>query len=115
MVRPDAFSYPVVSPPDYRVLVSTLPRQRFSYRLRARVPRGYRAAALGRLVGTRDLGGWVEYHYESKAPSWRIDLAVARFSVARDDTLDLIVYALPGDEVHAERILGEIPPSTGPI
>ncbi len=109
LVRPDAFSYPVPSLPDYSVLVSTLPRQRFSYRIKARVPRGYRAAALGRLIETRDLGEWVEYHYESKASSWRIDLAVARFSVTRDDTLDLTVYALPGDEAHTERILGEIP------
>ena len=46
LIRPDAFSYPIVSDPDFNQLIANLPRQRFTYKLTVKIPYGYIAAAL---------------------------------------------------------------------
>ena len=109
LVRPDAFSYPVLGPPDFRALVSTLPRQRFDYEVVVTVPKGFVAANVGGLKGVKERNEHITYVFRSKLPSWRVDVAVSRFAVVEDGALDIRVYSLPEDIGHARRILEEVP------
>jgi len=108
LVRPDAFSYPVLGPPDFRALASKLPRQRFDYEVEVTVPKGFVAANVGALQSVEERGERVTYVFKSKLPSWRIDVAVSKFSVVEDEALNIRVYSLPEDVEHARRVLKEV-------
>ncbi len=103
LLREDTFAYPILSRAD---AASRYLDRRFSYDLEVSVPEGYVVATGGRGTGVRNEGERVVHVYESKVPVWRLDVAIARFSVRRDDTGALSVYVLPGHEVGAERVLG---------
>ncbi len=106
IIRPDAFSYPVPVPPVFRKLVSYLPRQRFTYRLEVEVPREYTVANPGKLLEAREMGGWRRYIYESKLPSWRIDISISRFTTI--DEGDLQLYVFPEDRRYGVKMLKEV-------
>jgi hypothetical protein len=108
LIRPDVYSYPVVGVPEFKKLVSATPMQRFSYRLDVTVPTGFVVANVGRLVGTRQAGNVATYIYESKLPSWRIDIAIARFKHYAETDAAMHVYALSEDSAHSERIVNEL-------
>ncbi|MCD6368308.1 MAG: hypothetical protein J7L38_00755 [Thermoproteales archaeon] len=108
LIRTDVFSYPVVGAPEFKKLVSLLPSQRFNYRLEVTVPEGFKVANIGRLLGYRRKKDMVTYIYVSKLPSWRMDIAVARFKLLFDKEEDLRVFALEEDYAHAERIMHEL-------
>lgn len=109
LVRLDAFSYPVLGPPDFTALASTLPRQRFDYEVKVVVPKGFVVANVGALQSVEERGGRVTYVFRSKLPSWRIDVAVSKFAIVEDNAFDLRAYSLPEDVEHARRILREVP------
>jgi len=64
LIRPDAFSYPIVSDPDFNQLIANLPRQRFTYKLTAKIPYGYVAATLGELVSKKTDDGYTVYVFK---------------------------------------------------
>ncbi len=103
LLREDTFAYPLLSRADAG---SRYLDRRFSYDLEVSVPEGYVVATGGRGTGVRTDGGRAVYNYESKIPVWRLDIAVARFSVRRDESGALVVYVLAGHEEGAERVLG---------
>ncbi len=108
LMRPDVYSYPVVGVPEFKKLVAEVPVQRFSYRLHVTVPKGFVVANVGRLVETRQAENEDTFVYESKLPSWRIDIAVSRFRHHSKADADLHVYALSEDRANNERIMNEL-------
>lgn len=108
MVRSDAFSYPLLSPPDFSELVRSVLSQTFEYVIRAVVPTGYTVANVGRLASKREVKGKSVWTYTSRAPSWRIDVAVAKYEVRRDEDLDITVFSFKEDVSHAGRLVREV-------
>jgi len=104
LIRPDGLSYPVLACPTLECYMNTY-QSTFSYDVRVTVPSGYVAACGGILMGTIEQEGTTTFLYQSKVPTWRIDIAVAKFNVLRDEENKLLVYALPEDEQGAVAVL----------
>jgi len=107
LIRPDAFSYPVIGVPDFSKLIHMILSQTFEYELDISVPTHYVVANIGELVSREIKDDMIIYKYRSKLPSWRIDIAIARFETVYDDEKDIRIFALGGDVNHAERLLYE--------
>ena len=105
VIRPDAFSYSVLAPStmEFKDLVPLVAKQSFNYSLKARVPPGYTAASVGKRVTRHREDGWETYVFESKLPSWRIDLTVSKFKVLERG--DFIVYSLEEDYRYVKEVL----------
>lgn len=104
LLRPDALSFPVVAESTFTSIFAASDT-RFTYELSATVPKGYTAACGGELLGRNAGAGGETFAFRSKIPTWRIDLAVARFSVLGDSAHKLLIYHLPNDSTGARRIL----------
>ncbi len=105
IIRPDAFSYPILSPPDLNELLSTLPTQRFNYELQVTVPQGLVAASTGKLLQESIVGDGVKYAYVSRVLTWRIDLIVAKYGVMHDEGLNVRVYHFVEGREGASKVL----------
>jgi aminopeptidase N len=104
LLRPDALSFPVVAESTFTSVLAAC-NTKFTYELSATVPRGYTAACGGDLIDRHANAERETFTFRSKMPTWRIDLAVARFSVLSDSANKLRVYHLSGDSSGARRIL----------
>lgn len=102
LLREDTFAYPMVG---FATGAERTLENRFTYDLQVSVPRGYVVAAGGRRTGERIEGERLVVAYVSKVPVWRLDVAVARFSVRANEAGTLAVYVLPGHEEGADRVL----------
>ena len=100
LLRPDALSFPVVAESTFTSVIAASDT-RFTYEVSATVPKGYTAACGGELLGRYAGAGGETFAFRSKIPTWRIDLAVARFSVLDDSANKLLVYHLPNDSTGA--------------
>jgi len=108
LIRTDAYSYPVFlanNDLSFHNLVSSVISQRFKYRIEVAAPRDYVVANVGKLVGHKVREDYKVYVYISKVPSWRMDIAVAKFRVLEEKQDDLRIFYLPEDKEYAERIL----------
>lgn len=108
LIRPDAYSYPVIGTLQFRDSIPLIVSQQFDYKLKIRVPRGYVVASFGKLVNEIGFDDKVLYIYESKLPSYRIDFAVAKFKKISDRQSDLHVFVFEEDYKYAVRILDEL-------
>ncbi len=104
LIRPDPFSYPMLSLPSWES-VSLAYRSKFSYDIEAKVPAGYTVACGGMLEKITNQKDSVTYVYHSKKPTWRMDLAVARFKILKDESHQLFIYCLPEDEKGGNFVL----------
>lgn len=102
MLRMDTYAYPQPGYPSEAVnRRAGLPA--YDYTARITVPATHTVANGGELVERREAGGTTTYAYRSVKASWRMDFAVARFTILRDG--DLSVFHLAGDSAGARRIL----------
>ncbi len=108
LLRPDSFSYPIISKPDFNILISGLPRQRFTYTLIVRVPNNYVPATHGELLSESTEGSWHLYVFREKTSTWRIDLAVSRFRRVIDPEHSIIIYVFPEDINYAYKLIRNI-------
>jgi len=110
LLRLDTFFYPVVSLPSaasrYRE------KRDFTYEVSACVPPGLTVAAGGRPGEPRSKGKNTCFSFVSLGPTWRIDVAAAKFSVKSDPSGQFRAYVLPGHEAGAERVLEAVQRST---
>lgn len=104
LLRPDAYAYPLLAEPTF---ASTLAANdtKFTYDLLATVPEGYRVACGGEPVEARAGADSSTFVFRSKVPTWRIDVAVARFSILDRPADRLTVYHQPADSAGARRVL----------
>jgi hypothetical protein len=90
LIRMDAYAYPVISKPSIVFLINNIRNHLFHYDIVVTVPDTLVVASGGRLIArTHVEGNEVTYHYTSKKPSWRIDIAVAPYRQLNSPVLDL--------------------------
>ncbi len=104
LLRPDAFAYPMLSFPSYESL-SNAYQHLYTFHCEVSVPKGYIVAGGGLLKSATAQNDTTIFVYESKIPTWRIDIAIAKFITIEDKPKKLFVYALPADSSGAVRVL----------
>ncbi|HTK81416.1 MAG TPA: M1 family aminopeptidase [Bacteroidota bacterium] len=104
LLRPDAFAFPMLAETTFASVAASY-RARFEYTLRTTVPEGYTVACGGELVSKTSGSQGTLFLYKSKLPTWRMDLAVAKFRVLRDSVEQLTTYYLPEDSGGAGNLL----------
>jgi hypothetical protein len=102
IVREDCEAYPTVGPASNR-LRREAGLQEFDWSARITVPFTHVVASGGELVERVAKDGWTTFVYRGLRPAWRLDFAIARYRVV--ERAPLRIYALPGDEAGAERLL----------
>lgn len=107
LLRPDALAYPMLAEPSFRSLSAAYDTL-FTYDLEIQVPSGYVVACGGQARGISAGDGPETYRFASLAPTWRMDIAAAKFKVVKNEAGNLVVYALPGDEAGAANLLKEM-------
>ena len=83
LIRPDALAYPMVAFPRYSSLMKAYESQ-FSFDIHVTVPSAYTVAAGGVFDGMLSTGDSTTFSYRSHSPTWRMDIAVAKFKPLRD-------------------------------
>ncbi len=104
LVRPDAFSYPMLCNPSWESLMEAY-RSRFTYDIEATGPKDYTIACGGVLKKQIAGGDAQQFFFQSRIPTWRMDIAMAKFAVVEDKKNNLLVYCLDGDKPGAETVL----------
>ncbi|MGB7295248.1 MAG: M1 family aminopeptidase, partial [Candidatus Aminicenantales bacterium] len=104
LLRPDSLAYPMLAPPSFQGKMAAY-RSQFSYRVEAEVPEGFVVACGGRPVEIAKKDGVEVFIFESFKPTWRVDVAAARFKVVEEKDAGIRIYVIPGDEAEAPRIL----------
>lgn len=105
LLRPDALAYPILAQASFSSILAAYDTK-FTYNIRATVPKGYTAVCGGGLISSLPVGlDSTAFVFRSKVPTWRIDLAVARFSLLADSANDLLVCYVPDDSSGARRVL----------
>jgi len=107
LLRPDALAYPMLAVPSLQSLSAAYDTL-FTYDLEITVPSGA-VVACGGLPGGVSVGQGTEmFRFTSRVPTWRIDIAAAKFKVLKNDAGNLVVYAMPEDEAGARDLLKEM-------
>lgn len=106
LIRLDAFSYPLIGTLNFKRLIKNTVSQSFYYDLKVTVPNGYVVACGGELLSKSQRDEKVIYSYTNPLPTWRIDVAVARFKVI--EARNLKAYTFPEDLSNAKQLLKEM-------
>jgi hypothetical protein len=107
LLRPDALAYPVLAQPSFPSL-SAAYGSLFTYDLEVTVPSGM-IVACGGLPGAVSNGdATTTFRFTSRAPTWRMDVAAAKFKMRKNDAGNLVVYSLPEDEAGVGNLLQEM-------
>jgi hypothetical protein len=107
LLRPDALAYPMLAAPSSQSLSAAYDTL-FTYDLQITVPSGT-IVACGGLPGGVSVGAGTEtFRCASRMPTWRVDIAAAKFKVLKNDAGNLVVYARPEDEAGAGNLLKEM-------
>jgi aminopeptidase N len=107
LLRPDALAYPMLARPSFESL-SAAYEALFTYELEVSVPSGTIVACGGRPGGVTAREGRDTYRFASRMPTWRMDVAAAKFKVLKNAAGNLAVYALPEDEAGGGNLLQEM-------
>ena len=107
MIRTDALAYPEVGYPSWKVNTAAgLPA--FTYDVRATAPKDLVVANGGRLLGVTVEGDSATTSYESLKPSWRMDIALAKFRLVEDRERNLRVFSLDATEAETRLVLDAV-------
>lgn len=104
LIRPDAFAYPMVALPTNKSVLGAYDTS-FTYDVETTVPADYTVACGGALTATTKGAETVTFAHKSKIPTWRIDIAIAKFKILTDEERKLSVYVVPEDEPGAKNLL----------
>lgn len=108
LIRTDVFAYPILGDLNWKSLVKTIVGQSFDYQLKVTVSRDYVVASGGRLVGETRFNDKAVYEFKSLTPTWRIDIAAAKFKIIKDEKGSIKFYVFKEDSVYAEKLLKEV-------
>ena len=107
LLRPDALAYPMLATPSSPSLSAAYDTL-FTYDLEVTVP-STTIVACGGLPGAVSRGDGTEiFRFASRIPTWRMDIAAAKFKVLKNQAGNLVVFALPEDETGAANLLKEM-------
>ena len=104
LLRPDTYAYPVLAGPTFASVLAANDTK-FTYDMTVTVPKDYRVAHGGETVDVRIDADSSTFTFRSKLPTWRIDVAVAKFRVLNNPDDQLVVYHLPQDSVGARSVM----------
>jgi aminopeptidase N len=107
LLRPDALAYPMLAAPSSPSLSAAYDTG-FTYDLEVTVPSGTTVACGGLPGGVSTSNGMETFRFTSRIPTWRIDIAAAKFKVLKNDPGNLVVYALLEDEAGGVSLLKEM-------
>jgi hypothetical protein len=105
LLRDDTFSYPILARPSRQSRFARS-NTNFTYDLQVTVPAEYVVATGGKLVDTRSEHDLATFVFESRVPTWRLDIAAAKFKWLSSG--NLAVYVLPEHEKGGRRVLSEM-------
>jgi len=109
LLRLDSFFYPLLSFPN---AAGRFQQRQFTYQVEACVPEGLTVVAGGRPSEPVLRNGKKCFGFTSRGPTWRIDVAAAKFSTREDGSGRFRAYVLPGHEAGALRVLEGVQRST---
>ena len=102
LIRMDTYAYPLISQPSISFLINNLRQHLFNYDIVVTVPDTLVVANGGRLQSrTPAPDNQMTYHYSSKKPAWRIDIAISPYSQLNTEVLHIFYL---NDEKSAMRI-----------
>lgn len=107
LLRPDALAYPMLAEPTSSSLSAAYDTL-FTYDLEITVPSGTVVACGGLPRGSSVEDAKETFRFASRVPTWRMDIAAAKFKLVKNGTGNLVVYALPEDEAGATNLLREM-------
>jgi len=107
LLRPDSLAYPMLAGPSFQSLSAAYDTL-FTYDLEVIVPTGMIVACGGLPVEGSVGDGTETFRFTSRVPTWRIDIAAAKFKVLKNDAGNLVAYSLPGDDAGAGNLLKEM-------
>lgn len=103
IIRPDCLAYPQVGYPSWKInRASSL--QSFDYLISITVPKSLVVANGGRLVGRTRKGEWATYYYRNSQPAWRIDIAIAEYSILEDKARRLRIFYFQEEDEEAQKV-----------
>jgi len=106
LLRPDALAYPMLATATLESWIKAYGHEwPFTYDLTVTVPEGYVAASGGAHQNVSTKEGLTTFVFKSKRPTWRIDLAAAKFKIVADEANKLSVYVLTQDQKNAAAIV----------
>lgn len=101
LIRNDAYSYPVLAKPSIAFLRKNLIATKFDYELKVSVPDSLVVANGGILLSKTEKEDITTYHYKSKKPGYRIDIAIAPYKIIHSDYLNVFYNK---DSIAAQNI-----------
>jgi hypothetical protein len=109
LIRPDSLAYPMLAHATQESLLKAygvdVP---FTYDLAVTVPAGYVVACGGSQQNISTKEDVTTFVFKSKVPTWRMDIAAAKFKQLKDEAKKLAVYVLPEDEKNAAAIINGV-------
>jgi hypothetical protein len=84
IIRTDGFGYPVLGLPTESEMMM-ISKEYYNYHLKITVPEEMVVATGGELINKTVIAGQTTYEFRNKKPSWRIDIAIAKFQVSGKD------------------------------
>lgn len=90
LIRMDAYAYPIISKPVTTFLINNIRTHLFDYDIVVTVPDTLVVASGGRLQSkVPEPDNQITYHYASKKPAWRIDIAIAPYKQLNTEVLNI--------------------------
>jgi aminopeptidase N len=106
LLRPDALAYPMLAQATQESLFKAYGFDTpFTYGLTVTVPAGYVVACGGSQESVSTKEDMTTFVFKSKVPTYRMDIAAAKFKQLNDGGKKLSVYFLPEDEKNAAAVL----------
>lgn len=104
LVRSDSFAFPEIGVPSWKTNRAAGLKD-FDYRVSLTVPSPFVVANAGNLVSRTEKDGRTTFVYESRVPSWRIDLAAAEYATLESEDGRFRIFAFPEDTDGARELL----------
>jgi hypothetical protein len=104
IIRTDGFDYPVLGYPNDQEMMA-ITREQYNYNIRITVPNGIIAASGGELIGQTKTDNETTFIFQSKKPSWRLDITVTDYKIL-DNSKNRIYYFKP-DSSGAKLIMND--------
>jgi len=107
LIRTDSLAYPQIGVPSWKTNRAAGLKD-FDFTVSLTVPSPLLVANAGDLVAKEENDGRTTYVYKSRVPSWRIDLAVADYTVIEGEAGRFRIFAFPDDVAGARELLGSL-------
>lgn len=102
--RPDCHAYPISAEPNFSSILKSY-KNNFTYNISVKVPKIYKVGCGGVLKNVTEVKDYNIFNYVSDSPTWRLDIAVADYSIIEDKNINLKIFVFPEHKANAENIV----------